>query len=482
MNCGKTTPWEQYPKNLHFHEIQNPTKVIIDFFSAAWPKDQRTDLKQWRNYVICDQHYHDERHGPGTLLFIYELNVKLVEAMHLLLLAYKGNFCKAKEITNLQLESEKRAWVYFPKNLSGKELLDPYQAVNKCFKKIKPQAYRDYLHDWLHAALYNRSADEWMTASEVITVYENMLRLYSAAWLIHQRDTDKTITHKGWGKANEQRRMNDKAEQPIQLKQFGSAMAVAGESGLEEVKKLIVERLPSVSLIVYLGKHEDPFTYYLLVLIDDGEKTPEHEISNKIEDNCRQLVNVYAIAHKAGGAIAGIQNGQRFWNSAFSKGKIIYQAPELELPEVKDISKDALLKRADFHWRRWGLQGNEFLKGAEWYAVKGNYKLAAFLLHQSVESILKSVIQVILGYRVQIHNLSRLLRLTLLFTDAFKDVFKLDTTEGCQIFTLLQSSYSQSRYKNEFDPEKESIQILIEQVTMLFGTAEVVYKQYIDKL
>jgi len=55
-------------------------------------------------------------------------------------------------------------------------------------------------------------------------------------------------------------------------------------------------------MIIHIGTHAIPFTCYLLILISDGETTPEHEISNKIEDNCKFLANVHAIIHKSNSA------------------------------------------------------------------------------------------------------------------------------------------------------------------------------------
>jgi hypothetical protein len=68
------------------------------------------------------------------------------------------------------------------------------------------------------------------------------------------------------------------------------------------------------------------------------------------------------------------------------------------------------------------------------------------------------------------HNLSRLLRLTLLFSDELKNVFDLNTTEGVQIFTLLQNSYSQSRYNSSFEPDEESVRILAQRVNLFYNT------------
>ena len=163
------------------------------------------------------------------------------------------------------------------------------------------------------------------------------------------------------------------------------------------------------------------------------------------------------------------------------RGIIIYQAPDLVLPTHEPIATDVILERAKINWERWGVQGKAFLKGAEFYREEGNFRLAAFLLHQAVESTLKAIIQAIIGYRVQIHNLSRLLRLSLLFTDDLKNLFELDTIEGAQIFTFLQNAYSQSRYSSTFDPDAASTEILAGKVGRFCDLAEIIYFNFTEK-
>jgi HEPN domain-containing protein len=72
--------------------------------------------------------------------------------------------------------------------------------------------------------------------------------------------------------------------------------------------------------------------------------------------------------------------------------------------EPKSIGRDLLISRAHNNWQTWGLQGHGFLKGAKRYVEDGNYRLAAFLLHQAVESTLTGITKMLLGYRLTIHN------------------------------------------------------------------------------
>jgi HEPN domain-containing protein len=478
MYNGTYAPWEHYPKNLRHYEVENPMSVVSDFFSADSVKGHSKRLKEWRHYVVNDEHYDEKRHGPGTLLFIYDLNLRILEAMYLLLVNCKRFSYRQDKVTEEQMEEEKELWEYYPANLSLKEQLEPYKAVKKVFKKITPQEYRDQLHEWSHVALYNNADVESLYAGEVINVYENLIKLYSAAWLIFQRESSRPQLKR----STLENSLTDTTTEPIVLRTINPKPTAAEKLALEEIKNLILKGCPEVQMIIHLGTHPKPFIFYLLILISDDEKTPEHQISNKIEDNCQYLAHVHAIVHKINSAKEALINGRRFWSSVIDKGNILYQSEEVTLPAPQEITKEILLARAQFNWKRWGKQGNEFLKGAELYRADSNFRLAAFLLHQSVESVLKAIIQAVIGYRVQMHNLSRLLRLSLLFTDELKEVFELNTTEGAQLYQLLQNAYSQSRYSSSFDPDGDSVSILSKQVTKFNKVAERIYRQYIEDI
>jgi HEPN domain-containing protein len=477
MNVRTYAPWEHYPKTLTQHEIQNPLTVVKDFFSSDSLKGHAKRLNQWRNFVVSEQFYSDERFGPATLLYLYDLNLKLMEAMYLLFIEDQNTYGTDK-VTEEQLEQEKAEWRHFPKNLSVKELKNPYKAIKKVFKAISPQQYREYLHEWIYYALYNRTDNESMYAGEIITVYENLLKVHAAAWVVFQRNTDNTQLKKDWPKIKQE----TISDQVFELRDISVHPTKAESLGLEELKKVVLKALPTVQMIIHLGTHANPYTYYLLILIDDDEKTPEGELSNKIEDLCRPLSETYVILHKAESAISGINAGQRFWVKVSKKGNVIYQAPGFETPEHGEVTNEAVIPRAKIHWERWGIQGKEFFNGAELYRSQDNYRLAALLLHQSAESTLKAIIQVVLGYRIQMHNLSRMLKLTLLFTDELKSVFHLDTAEGKEEFILLQSSYTQSRYKNEFNPDAKSVLRLSKTIKRLLTTAETLYLQFTNGL
>jgi HEPN domain-containing protein len=422
------------------------------------------------------EHYDHKRDGPADLLFIYDYNLKILEAIYLLLCNYNNFYYKRKRILEQQLITEKEKWEYFPKNLSLEEQLEPYKAIKKVFKHIKPQEYRDQLHEWLNVALCKNPDVENLYERDIVNVYENLVKLYAAAWLIYQRDGENLQVKQSQVENN----IVILPTERVDLRAINPAPSPAEKLALAAIKDRILRQFPSVKMIIHLGSHPKPTIFYLLILIDDNEKTPEHEISNQIEDYCRDLAHVHALVSKLGTAEKALTIGRQFWLTAMDKGIVLYQSADVQLPKGKEITKEIILNRAKFNWERWGKQGNDFLKGAELYRSDNNYRLAAFLLHQSVESVLKGNIQSVIGYPIQVHNLSRLLRLTLLFTDNLKEVFELDATEGAQLFTLLQNAYSQSRFNSSFDPDKDAVRILAERVAKLNDVAKLIYQQFIE--
>ncbi|MDR6942959.1 hypothetical protein [Mucilaginibacter pocheonensis] len=407
MYCSKYAPWEHYPKTLRHSEIQDPLSVIADFFNTGSVKSHSQDLKKWRDCVISDRYFNDKRHGPGTLLFSYDLNLRLLEAAYLLLLAYQENSWKYKKLEKSQLAEERATWVYFPNGLSTEELLNPYTVFRKIFKKIKPQMYRDYLQQWLHAALYTSPIDETMMPGEVIAVYENMLKLYAASWLICQRENEPMVkTRKNGNREVSSEAVGDEAglTPQIAIKPLGPKLTPGERLGLNELVKLIVKEVPAVQMIVYLGIYAEPLTYCLLILTTGQDKLTEHELTNKIEDKCRPLASVLAFVHKTRSAVHGLTNGSRFWNDAMAKGITAYKTPDLELLMPSNLPNEVLHTRRTDNWQRWGRQGQEFLKGARFYMNNNNDQLAVFILHQAVESSLIGIIKVLCGYKPSVHN------------------------------------------------------------------------------
>jgi len=473
MYIGPYTPWEHYPKLLRYDEVQHPIDVLEDFFSVSDLEGHRRLLKEWRDFVISETFYSHKRFGPGSLLFTHEVNLKLLEAAYLLLLNHEHHWPRPEPITDEAITEEKADWDEQLVSLSQKELLNPYKAIKRVFKHYNLPAYRDQMGEWLSFALSIKTNEEEIRAHEFIPVYENLLKLYDAAWLIHRRSKPKIYPLF-------KRKSSNSLVPQLTIKRIAPTLSPAEQFGLNEVIALITERMTSVKSIILLGLHPSPFTYYLLILIDDKHSIAEHVAANKVEDLCRQLVSLITIVHKLSVAKQGLNNGKRFWNNIMSTGIEVYRAPELALPEYHPVTNDVFVSRAKADWERWGSQGKAFFQGAKRYIEDEDYTLGIFLLHQAAESTLIGLIRVLMGYRISAHNLSRMLRTTLLFTDVLQDVFELGNEEGQRLFKLLQEAYAEARYRTIYTVNEQDVKQLVPKVELFLITAEAVYAKFTD--
>ncbi|WP_372976103.1 HEPN domain-containing protein [Mucilaginibacter sp.] len=501
MHLGRYVPWDSSPRFLRFSEVQQPMKVLTRFFGDRI-NTHREELKVWRDFAVSYKQYKDSRNGAGHILFIYDQNIQLLEACYLLMMAFREEPWTRKEISDEVLKAGREQWFYFPDELSELQLANPYLILKKLFRDFSLPEYRDHLKEWAYAALYKNPIDEAVTSEDIIMVYENMLQLYSAAWIIYQTESgapylkrlywtdvdevdsakkDEPEDQQEIEKANEDDNTaaalpQDAVVHPISLHPFHPVLTPAEKLGLNYLTETMVKLVPGIRSVTYLGSCPKPFTFYLLVLVDDEEKMPEHSMVSKIEDNLRTLAGIYVIVHKIASAVNGLKSKGKFWSLAFSRGINVYRSEDLQLPDANEISNEQDMAVRLASWNKYGIISKEFFHGAERYMEEGNARLSLFLLHQATEHALIGLLQVMFGYRQPSHNLFRLIKLTLLFTDEFSDIFQLDTDEGLKLFTLINDGYAKARYDENFLVEEEMVKAALEKVRLLMSKAKLVFK------
>lgn len=477
--------------------MMNPLEVIAYFFEIDSVTGHSARFKEWRNYAVKSEHYINERSGPSALLFTWEEHVRFIEAMYLVLHQYRNSW-SFRPASREQLAVEKETWDYFPTNLDEGDQANPYLIIERFFKNASLAIYRDHLFEWLSMALTTiRHRDPDLDAEDLINVYENMLELYDAGWIIRQRYAKEPQLKEGSAPSltivktiSGEENGNNASEGILNVSEQTSPRSYflrplyphptpAEKLALQKIKEVILDYYKTVQLIAFLGSYNNPFTFFLLVLVSDGDKEDEGSISINIEHKLQHLTNIHVIAHKKGSVIEAIKSGNRFWNNTIANAYIIHGNPKTDMPVTQEVFGLHLAEAARKQWSVWGKHGLELIHGAEFYMERDNLRLAAFTLHKATEAILKAIIQAVMGYRIQMHNIARLLRLTLLFTSELRNVFKLDEIEGQQLFNFLKDVYAQSHYREDFKPDKATIKSIDQTVIKLHEKADNIYRHFI---
>jgi len=181
------------PKNriiyLDTDETTNPASVIHDFFSVSWLPDHLKTLKKWRNDAAFG-HNRSKKRNPANLLYDHQLTMKLVEVAWLLKDKKLGKLPIKEgkdDIAEWYIKRERKKLSHYPKNLKLKEMIKPTLVLKRMFKTHKLADYERILNTWLHDALSTNFMEESLSKREVITIYEHLVKLFEAMWLISER-------------------------------------------------------------------------------------------------------------------------------------------------------------------------------------------------------------------------------------------------------------------------------------------------------
>jgi HEPN domain-containing protein len=481
MQAIEFNEWYLYPRHLKLAEISNPLSVLADFFYDDWLPGHLNRLKEWRDYILKDDYFRGKKNSPAELLYFHKLNLCLIEAVYLLK-DDDDSISTQQQLDNLT--GEKSDWRDFPNNLNEAELLDPYLVFKDFFANYSLPQYREILYDWLEHGLSCKAANEFIETKDLLKVYENLQKLYSATWLIHQRTSGKPYLNDKISDAADKSYLRECASRKNALNEISiyrlnpNLSAVPGEM-ITNLISIIKHKVPSVQAVFYLGATPNATNkLFLLVLTANDEQMQAQALSSMIEESCQKAANIVALVHHATALFAALNQNNFFFGKALNC-PVIYLSGDLLLPPVKPANYFSTDEAALTNWKHWHNQGNDFLSGADYYLQTGAINAALFSLHQCVECFLIAIVRAVLDYRVNSHNLSKLLHISQMFTGDLIAVFELDKPESMQLFDLLKHAYVNVRYRDTFEPDTKSVETLYRVTRSFVSVTEQVYQRHL---
>jgi len=463
MYCGVYAPWDHYPKFLRQSEVRNPFIPLKGFFDANDVEGHFEKLKRWRHYVVNFEHYNDERFGPGNLLYDYELNIRLLECLYILFLDYKDHQYILTKIEEEQLITEKEEWIWYPSHLTKAELLNPYLIINAAFDEIQPEQFRDHLWEWINAALSSNAIDETTTPGEIITVYEHIKKMYSAAWLIFQRQTNEPsllnntqIDGVPLSKSGE----GNPFEPEVGIIDQSARQSPATKLALKEIAKAIINIAPMVKAIIQIGTTEDPFGYILYILIDDIRYDLNYVFNELIEYSVKPLINISIIVDSVKLVRESNPADRRFLNWSLMNGLIIYEAEELRLDALrKDIVKIDLITTPR---KKWLTLATLHYKEINYYLRRKDLQDALHAIHQSMEAAISEFLDVKVGFETTIPNLTRLITMTLIVDSKISDWFTERKGKLPELYNLIENVYPESIRETLMISEEQIMELMLQ--------------------
>lgn len=242
-------------------------------------------------------------------------------------------------------------------------------------------------------------------------------------------------------------------------------------------KSVVPEKIFLLGAIYTQQHHETIFTepetkpvvkraaqYYLLLLAAAGSKVDLDELQNIAESCCSINATPVCIYRETIQTFnSWLQAGHPFACYVQQHGRLLYDAATTALAAPAPLVPGNTKQEFSY----WNNRISEFLAGADYFRLRKEFTLGTFFLHQAAEQALTILIKIMTGYRVVSHNLDKLFQYARLFSTEIGLLFNRQITNEQQLFKLLQHSYINSRYSNEYNIKESELCLLMERVKQL---------------
>ncbi|MBO6525636.1 HEPN domain-containing protein [Erythrobacter sp.] len=230
--------------------------------------------------------------------------------------------------------------------------------------------------------------------------------------------------------------------------------------------------------------------YDLLIIVNDKRLTDRVKYWAKLDDRLMREYGVTKtlktpvnfIVHTLQEVNDGLAHGRYFFMDVKDDGVALYQSDDTELHTPKPKTPQQALAMAQEYFDEWFPASMRKFKLAKDAIEQEFYKEAAFLMHQSTESLYHSVLLVCTFYTPHVHNLGFLRTQAERIDRRLTYVWPRETKRDRSRFGKLKEAYVKARYSKHYRITKEELEWLGEQVEELGRVVHQVCSERLEKL
>ena len=269
---------------------------------------------------------------------------------------------------------------------------------------------------------------------------------------------------------------------------------------LQSIRDYIVAQIDP-EMIILFGSHargewvedeytEDGITYQyrsdfdILVIT---ERSPDNAARSRWHQTEKDLVHRFRDT-PVSLILEGIRDVNRemrrnsyFYTDIYKEGIALYDNKRFRINPPSILSEAETLAKAKEDFDYWFGSANGFYKQYIYALGENDLKIAAFLLHQTVERYYVALILVFTGYRPKTHSLKELGEQAQRIHERFKVIFPTETQKQRDRFELLCRAYIDARYKKDYRISNDDLAWLAQRVEMLRDLVKIVCEVRMEK-
>lgn len=225
--------------------------------------------------------------------------------------------------------------------------------------------------------------------------------------------------------------------------------------------------------------------YDILVVTGSKQTVDDAGLWDEIVVACntpKLSANARVIAHDIEDLNIKLAEDQYFFSDIKKEGVVLFDAGKVSLADKRELTPEEQRRIAQDHFDHWFSRANDFFQSNLDNIKSGRLSIAAFELHQSVESAYKAILLVFTNYNPNEHWLDALGKMVAAEDGSFANIFPRETAEDDDRFLLLDYAYIGARYDPKYRISKSDLEILMIPVKKLLDLTEAICVKKIDSL
>lgn len=205
------------------------------------------------------------------------------------------------------------------------------------------------------------------------------------------------------------------------------------------------------------------FKAYCLLVVITASQSQQHTIQDFLSHHFPDL-QITVLSHWSGQVDKLLAEGNRFFCEVFKTGLLLTTSDGYNaLSSIHAGTPAQYHEDARQFFSHHSALSKGFLASARQRFTDQDFKLCLFLLHQAMEQSAIGLIRVWMGYRYNIHHLSRLLALCCYFSPKIPQIFT-NSKQDQILLQKLNRAYLDTRYQNDFQVTAHQAEALLKKV------------------
>jgi uncharacterized protein len=172
-----------------------------------------------------------------------------------------------------------------------------------------------------------------------------------------------------------------------------------------------------------------------------------------------------------------LRRGRPFFTDINRDGIIVYEFDTKALARPGYLSAEEIREEAQGHFEQWYQRSLDFVKLARFSENEQMLNLAAFNLHQSVESAYHCLLLTLTLYSPQLHKINKLRAMSEDLDPRLIDAWPRKTRHQRRPFDRIRRAYVEARYSKHYRITKEVLAEATASVEMLQGIVRVICEE-----